>query len=65
MGGMQAKVESLRKKADATGWSAEMEQASEETLHRAKDTVVRCAVHMYVFMLSFTRRLLINNSLTE
>ena len=63
MGGMQAKVESLRKKADATGWSTGMEQASEETLQRAKDTAVRCAVHMYVFTLSLTRRLLINNSL--
>jgi hypothetical protein len=32
---MQAKVESLRKKADTTGWGIEMEQASEEALRRA------------------------------
>jgi structural maintenance of chromosome 2 len=39
---MQAEVESLRKKADGTGWSAEKEQASEEALHEAKDDAMRC-----------------------
>ena len=39
---MQAEVESLRKKADGTGWSADKEQASEEALRRAKDDGMRC-----------------------
>jgi len=39
---MQAEVESLRKKADATGWSVETEQANEEALRRAKDDGMRC-----------------------
>ena len=39
---MQAEVESRRQKADATGWSVEKEQASEEALRRAKDDGMRC-----------------------
>src|SRR5712691_4838425 len=39
---MQAKVESLRKKGDGTGWSAEQERASEEALRRAKDDAMGC-----------------------
>ena len=39
---MQADVETLRKKADATGWSAEKERASEEALRKAKDDAMRC-----------------------
>jgi len=38
---MRAEVESLRKNADRTGWSAEKE-ASEEALRKAKDDVMRC-----------------------
>ena len=57
---MQAEVESLRKKADGTGWSAEKEQASEESLHRAKDDVMRCT-QVGVYTLSSTRRFLVKN----
>ena len=39
---MRAEIESLRKKADGTGWSAKKEQASEEGLRRAKDDAMRC-----------------------
>jgi len=39
---MQAEVESPRKKADGTGWSTEVEQASEEAWRRAKDDAMRC-----------------------
>ena len=38
---MQAEVESLWKKADRTGYSAETEQAS-EALRRAKDDAMHC-----------------------
>ena len=38
---MQAEVESLRKKADATRWSVEKEQASEEAFRRAMDDGIR------------------------
>lgn len=34
---MRAEVESLRKKADVAGWSAEKVQANEEVLRRAKN----------------------------
>ncbi|KAI9507224.1 condensin complex subunit SMC2 [Russula earlei] len=40
---MQVELETLRKKADATGWSAEKERANEEALHKAKDDAMRCA----------------------
>ena len=40
---MQAEIESLRKEADATGWSAEKEQVSEEALRRAKNDAMCCA----------------------
>ena len=39
---MQAEVETLRKKAESTGWSEEKERASEETLRKAKDDAMRC-----------------------
>jgi structural maintenance of chromosome 2 len=39
---MQAEAESLQKKADATGWSTEKEQANDEALRRAKDDAMRC-----------------------
>jgi structural maintenance of chromosome 2 len=39
---MQGEVESLRRKVDATGWSAEKEQASEEALRGAKGDAMRC-----------------------
>ena len=39
---MQADVETLRKKSDATGWNAEKERASEEALRKAKDDTMRC-----------------------
>jgi structural maintenance of chromosome 2 len=39
---MQADVESLRNKVDATGWSAEKEQANDEALRRAKDNAMGC-----------------------
>ncbi|KAI0264934.1 condensin complex subunit SMC2 [Gloeopeniophorella convolvens] len=38
---VQAEVEALRKKVDATGWSAEKEQASEAALRKAKEDVAR------------------------
>ena len=44
---MQADVETLRKKADATGWNAEKERASEEALRKVKDDAMRCTqVHI-------------------
>ena len=46
---MQAEVESLHRKADATGWSAEKEQASEGALRRAKDCAMRCTQVRVVF----------------
>ena len=52
---MRVDVESLRKKADATGWSAEKEEASEEAFRRAKG----CAVHGCVFILSIMHRFLL------
>jgi structural maintenance of chromosome 2 len=39
---MRADVETLRKKAEATGWNAEKEHQSEEALGKAKDDVMRC-----------------------
>jgi structural maintenance of chromosome 2 len=48
---MQADVESLRKKVDATGWSAEKEQENEEALRRAKDDAMRCT-HVRVWVLA-------------
>ena len=39
---MQADVETLWKTADATGWNAEKERASEEALRKAKDDAMRC-----------------------
>ena len=39
---MQAEVETLRKKAESTGWNDEKERASEETLCKAKDDAMRC-----------------------
>ena len=39
---MQADVEMLRKKVDATGWNVEKERASEEALRKAKDDAMRC-----------------------
>ena len=39
---MQAEVETLRKKAESTGWNDEKERASEETLRKAKDDAMRC-----------------------
>jgi hypothetical protein len=39
---MQADVETLRNKADATGWNAERERASEEALRKAKGDAMRC-----------------------
>ena len=46
---MQAEVETLRKKAESTGWNDEKERASEETLCKAKDDAMRftrvCALY--------------------
>ncbi|KAI0247376.1 condensin complex subunit SMC2 [Lactifluus subvellereus] len=39
---MQGDLETLRKKADATGWNAEKERASEGALRTAKDDAMRC-----------------------
>ena len=39
---IQAEVETLRKKAESTGWNEDKEQASEETLRKAKDDATRC-----------------------
>ena len=39
---MQVEVETLRKKADSTGWNEEKEHASEETLRKAKNDAMRC-----------------------
>jgi structural maintenance of chromosome 2 len=38
---MQAEVETLRKKADSTGWNEEKEHASEEALRKAKEEGMR------------------------
>ena len=39
---VQADVETLWTKVDATGWNAEKERASEEALREAKDDAMRC-----------------------
>jgi structural maintenance of chromosome 2 len=39
---MQADVETLRKKSDATGWDVEKERATEEALRKAEDDAMRC-----------------------
>jgi hypothetical protein len=58
---MQAEVESLRRKADATGWG---QKRSRQARRRcAEQRPFRCAVHRYVFTLSFTRRSLVNHSM--
>ena len=55
----QAEVEGLRKKVVGTGWSTEMEQASEAVMRRAKGDGTRCLQVGVNFL--FTRRFLVNN----
>lgn len=45
---MQAEVENLRNEADATGRSAENEQASKETLRTTNGDAMRCT-HVCVY----------------
>jgi structural maintenance of chromosome 2 len=58
---MEAEVESLRKKADVTGWVEKRSMRVRKCCTEKR--TVRCAAHRYVFPLSFKRRLLFNNFL--